>query len=114
MIPAIIIYTDKLSAHELEHVRQWYVGVALGVFAASCCLLLGLSEWITTSLIAGILVHPLAYMLLKPFRLWAEIAAYRKQLKCYADDRSALFAGYISNDYGLNSSVADAIKKLKS
>lgn len=45
---------DGLRAHELTHVWQW---------------------WLTLGL------HPLLYAFCKPYRLWAEVMAYREQMR---------------------------------
>jgi hypothetical protein len=79
MKPAIVIYSDNLPPdiggqahgpvvvirekykddegllrHELTHVWQW---------------------WLTLGF------HPLLYLFVRPYRLWAEVAAYRRQMK---------------------------------
>lgn len=99
-----------IHAHEYEHVRQWYVGVALGALAA-CLMNLIPSAWAALwplALSAGCALHPLAYLLLPRYRLWAEAAAYRIQLRHYPDDRTRLFAGFIAANYGLGVSVDEA------
>lgn len=76
---------EGIYQHELEHVKQWLSTLGL---------------------------HSLLYLLLKPYRLWAEVAAYRVQMR-YPDkrggrldtDQAALF---ISRDYGLDISVERA------
>lgn len=134
-LPSITIYTDNLPtdvggcangpvvrirtryrddtgihAHEAEHVRQWYVGVLIGVLAALAISSTS-SEWSAywpLALSAGCALHPLAYMLLPRYRLWAEARAYRIQASCYPDDRTRLFAGFLASRYGLTVSVDDA------
>lgn len=134
-LPSITIYTDNLPtdvggcangpvvrirtryrddtgihAHEAEHVRQWYVGVLIGALAVLAISSMP-SEWSgywPLALSAGCALHPLAYMLLPRYRLWAEARAYRIQASCYPDDRTRLFAGFLASRYGLTVSVDDA------
>jgi len=142
MMPARIIYTDNLPpdvggcanlllirirnkyrndsgihAHEVEHVRQWYVGVLIGMLAAAALTLLPQlatwSEWGLVALISGLGLHPFAYLLLPRYRLWAEARAYRIQLRHYPDDRSLKFAGYIAKYYRLSITPEAALNALK-
>lgn len=105
-----------IHAHEAEHVRQWYVGVLIGVLAALAMIGLPVpakcSEWWPVALSAGCALHPLAYMLLARYRLWAEARAYRIQLKHYPDDRSKLFAGFIASEYGLEITPGEALNAI--
>lgn len=73
--------------HELKHVKQWF-----------CNLLL---------------VHSVLYLLSSKYRLWAEVSAYKEQLKCYSDDRSELFASYISKYYNIKITQEEALKLLR-
>lgn len=103
ILPAIVIYTDRvpegsagcanamivrirpkyvndegLLQHELTHVKQAYRLL--------------------------ILFHSLLYLLDDPYRLHAEVEAYRKQLE-YSQDKVAdtdRFAGFISEKYDLD------------
>ncbi len=82
---------EGILKHEAEHVRQW---------------------WCTLG------VHSLLYLLVKPYRLYAEVRAYREQLKYppatnHAEESRKLYAGFISNDYGLDISVEEAENKLR-
>lgn len=137
--PSLTIYTDKLPedvggcangpvvrirtkyrddtgihAHEAEHVRQWWMGVLIGVLAALTILSIPSvwSAWWPLALIAGCALHPLAYGLLPRYRLWAEARAYRIQIKHYPDDRARLFAGFLASRYGLNISIEEAANAL--
>lgn len=105
-----------IHAHEYEHVRQWWVGVLIGALAAFVLTFLpelsAWSSWWMFALIAGVALHPLAYMLLPSYRLWAEVRAYRIQACCYPDDRRRLFAGFIATRYGLMVSVEDVMTQL--
>ena len=75
-----------LHIHELTHVKQWFR--TLGI-------------------------HSFLYLFSKSYRLKAEVEAYREQLKHYLDDRSALFAHYLANDYGFEISQEEAMRLLK-
>lgn len=102
-----------LHAHEDEHVRQWYMGVLIGVLVALAILLIPAiwSAWWPLALIAGCFLHPLAY-LLPYYRLWAEARAYRIQLKHYPDDRSRLFAGFLASKYRLEITPGEALSAI--
>jgi hypothetical protein len=63
-----------IMAHELEHVKQWYLTLML---------------------------HPLLYKFNKKYRLWAELRAYKKQLKHIPENR-VKYAGFIATRYGLD------------
>lgn len=140
--PAIIFYTDKLPEgtggcatafiirirpkyrdndegihqHELFHVRHWYAFtfLSLAVLAAVSFFFTALT-W--APLPAALAVFPLLY-LIPQFRQWEEIAAYKVQLKyppattADRDRYAALYAKYISDDYGLNISQEEALKKM--
>lgn len=71
-----------LLAHELTHVKQW---------------------WRTAGL------HSVLYLLSKSYRLKSEVEAYKAQAACYPDDRTPLFAYYLSTRYGLDITHASAI-----
>ena len=104
-----------IHAHEAEHVRQWWVGVLLGALAALTISSIPSqwSAWWPLALISGAGLHPLAYLLLPRYRLWAEARAYRIQLAHYPDDRTRLFAGFIAERYGLRVSVDEAAEAIK-
>jgi hypothetical protein len=97
--PALVFYTDNLPEnvggrahgpvilikkkhrddkgiheHELEHVKQWCVTLTL---------------------------HPLLYKFSKKYRLWAELRAYKKQLKHNPENR-VTYAGFVATRYGLD------------
>lgn len=98
--------------HEFEHVKQWLFCTA--VTAAVLAILQHLLQNIPLAvIILSTSVHSLFYLLIPQYRLWAEVSAYKEQLKHYSDDRSALFASYISKYYRLNISEAEALEKLK-
>jgi hypothetical protein len=64
--------------------------------------------------IAGFFViHALFYLLWKPYRLWAEVQAYREQARHYAVDRLPKFASFIATGYGLDVTEAEALSMLR-
>lgn len=78
--PIILIrpkYRDDkgLLAHELVHRRQWFTSVGMST---------------------------LLYAMSRGYRLWAEVEAYREQLKHYPDDRSWKLAEALATKYDLN------------
>lgn len=79
--PVVFIRPSKkddegLYRHELEHVKQWFRGLFI--------------------------FHSLLYKFLPEYRLWAEVQAFKKQAKYYADDRIPLFAAAIATRYRLS------------
>lgn len=75
-----------LAAHENVHARQFWR--SLGVLT-------------------------LLYAISKTWRQALEVEAYRVQLACYPDDRSALFAGFLETRYNLDITQDQAIQLLK-
>jgi hypothetical protein len=112
ILPALVIYTDKLPkdwqggvtqgpvirlrpkykddpgilAHELVHVRQWYLTLTL---------------------------HSLLHLLVPRYKLWSEVQAYREQAKHYAEDRRPQFAEFLASRYGLDITASQALERLK-
>ena len=140
--PAIIFYTDKLPEgtggcanafiirirtkyrddegihqHELFHVRNWFANTLLSLIViASLSFFLLPQPWTWATLTLCLFVDSILYLIPR-FRQWEEIAAYKVQLKYppATDDRdyySALYAGFISEDYGLSISPEEVLKKM--
>lgn len=65
-------YRDGTRAHELEHVRQWWLGVSLGAALAGLAWHFGCPYYAPMAALS-IALHPLAYKLIRPYRLWAEV-----------------------------------------
>ena len=69
-------YKDDVGIlkHELLHVKYWFFSLSLS---------------------------SVLYSLSDKYKLWEEVQAYKEQLKHYPDDRTELFAEYISRYYNL-------------
>lgn len=107
-------YADDagLLEHELTHARQWYT---LGLLAALVALVaqrLGCQYWQITAALS-VSLHSVLYAAVTPYRLWAEVQAYKIQARYYLDDRLEMFAGFISTRYGLNVSQGAALNRLR-
>lgn len=77
---------EGLYQHELVHVKQW-------VFSLG--------------------IHSLLYMVFDWYRMHMEADAYREQLKYYPDDRTEMFAEFLTQNYKLNITKDLAIKLLQ-
>ena len=107
-LPHLVIYTDRLPdgvagaangplvrirpayrsdaglhAHEYRHVQQWYHAAAMTAAMLACLAMAsGLPWWQLLPLLpASLASHPLAYLLWPRYRLWAELEAYRVQMR---------------------------------
>lgn len=133
-LPHLVIYTDRLPdgvagaangplvrirpayredaglhAHEYQHVLQWYQASAMAALlliglALACGDMQGrlLALWPAT-----LGSHPLAYLLWPRYRLWAELEAYRVQMR-YGLDADTAAARLASPVYALGLSPARA------
>lgn len=101
-----------LHAHEYEHVRQFWLWVALGALGAIALAFMptmaAYSALWLDALLAGFALHPIAYLMVPRYRLWAEARAYRVQATYYPDDRRKLFAAFIATNYDLSVTVDEA------
>ncbi|MQT42929.1 hypothetical protein GHO45_18575 [Pseudomonas sp. FSL R10-0765] len=84
-----------LLEHEKTHVRQWYS--ALAIWLLLCALLsLVVSPMLWSMCGLAPLVHPVLYKLVRAYRQWCEVQAYRKQISV---------GGYTSNDFAVTALV---------
>lgn len=144
MTPSLTIYTDNLPAHaggmtrgpfifirpkyrgdigllehEKMHVAQWWIVTLLAVAAILAIGHLGyglpLLQAASYAPVA-IGVYSLLYEMVPPFRLWAEVQAYRKQLSYYPDrnERAVVLGRFLAEKYGLKITVDEAIALLRS
>lgn len=102
-----------LLAHEKTHVLQFWV-----VSFLSALFILGLSVLYPLFLCCLPIVfgvHGLLYLTLSPYRLWAELTAYRKQLSYSKnpDVSAELFGKFIASKYRLKISAESATYLLK-
>ena len=86
--PVVLIdeaYRDDrgLLVHELTHVQHWAVLTAL-CSAVLWWLMPYDNVW--TQLAISATIYGLLYQIVAPFRLWAEIHCYRRQLAVYRDE----------------------------
>jgi hypothetical protein len=125
-LPHLVIYTDRLPdgvagaangplvrirpayrsdaglhAHEYRHVQQWYHAAAMTAAMLACLAMAsGLPWWQLLPLLpASLASHPLAYLLWPRYRLWAELEAYRVQMR-YGLDADTAAARLMSPCYG--------------
>lgn len=80
-------YRDDIGLlrHEETHRRQWLLTIGL---------------------------YTVLYPLCRRFRQWAEVEAYREQLKHYPDDRSWRLAEFLATKYDLALTQAEAHRLL--
>ncbi|MGQ0711188.1 MAG: hypothetical protein ACT4NV_15745 [Rhodoferax sp.] len=114
-------YRDRgdvgIHRHELEHVRQWYAGLMVGMALALALQfipeLARLATYWTLAIPFGISIHSLLYLLLPQYRMWAEVAAYRKQLASYPHGTDCTWAAQaLATKYRLRISIDDARRAL--
>lgn len=113
--PVIWIREDMRSnisvlEHEITHVKQWAAMSALGILWALACYYTGHFEYMSLGLIALVL-HPLLYAALPPFRQWCEVQAFKTQVAYGGDLLSCATA--LSQDYGLKLTQDEALALLK-
>ena len=99
-----------LIEHEKTHVRQWYAAMSLGFLL--CALMVALVSpafWIGCGI--SPFLHQLLYRFVRPYRLWSEVKAYRKQIATgdYTNNEFAVIA--LVEKYDLKLSV-DEVKAL--
>lgn len=92
-----------LHEHEKNHVRQWYAALALWLLLCILlALLVSMSLWPLCCLAP--VLHQLLYKIVRPYRRWCEVRAYRKQIKTggYASHAFAVTALVEKYDLGLS------------
>jgi len=101
ILPALVFYTDSLpvgtggeARGPVVRIRKKYEGTDSGILAHE---LTHVKQFYR----CGLVLHSLRYRFSKAYRLWAEVQAYREQLKHYTDDRKKAFALYIVTGYDL-------------
>lgn len=116
---------DKgIHEHELVHVKQFWFFVLIGLVLSVFFYFVNIPELLNRQIyktlkefwflpaVLSLSVHSLLYLIFSKYKLLAEVAAYKEQLKYYKDDRSILFAEFISKRYGLKITTEEAHKLL--
>lgn len=94
-----------LYQHELTHIKQW------AAMTLASGIVLGLI-WIPLILCAPS-IHGTLYRFIRRYRCWCEARAFARQLQFYPDDRALKFAGFLSRNYDLDITFAEALEKLR-
>lgn len=97
LIKLLYKYKDDvgLIEHEKMHVRQWYAVLGAGLLLCTLLTLLILpSLWPLYGLAP--FGHQMLYKLVRPYRRWSEVQAYRKQIA---------IGGYASNEFAVTALV---------
>jgi Flp pilus assembly protein TadB len=106
-------YKDDLGihAHEKEHVRQWWVlTIVCCALIAGACHILGQPYHYAA---LGAAVHSLLYKFVRPYRQWAEVEAFKEQLKHYEPHYLPNMARRLSRGYGLKITQEEAERLLQ-
>lgn len=92
-INLLVKYKDDIGLieHEKNHVRQWYGVLAIGVLISTLLTLL-VSESLWPLYGLAFFLHQLLYKLIRSYRRWSEVQAYRRQVSV---------GGYTSNDFAV-------------
>lgn len=108
-------YKDDKGLHEHEylHVAHWWIIVLTWVIGCVAVWYLSGSLLALQLSPLGLSIYGILYRFVPVFRLWAEVECYKLQAEFYKDDRTPLFAKYISENYGLDISKDNALKLLK-
>jgi len=102
-----------LYTHEYEHIKQWYLCLVVGLACAVGFYLFTHND-IASLLIAAVSVSlkGILYSYVKPFRKWAEVKAFRAQIKVTEGEYVDFFANALANDYKLGITYNQAVKLL--
>lgn len=109
---------EGILKHELEHVKQYWTGVMIGLGVLALLVLVGvLPQYyaLAYGISIAAALPSLAYGHIKPYRLWAELKAYAVQVR-YKDDKEAAivkFGTWIFSGYNLGISSEEAIALLR-
>jgi hypothetical protein len=102
---------DKgIHAHELEHVKQWWIAtIVSAVLLAAGLYHFQEPLW---GAIGSIGTHGLLYKLIPAYRLWAEVQAHKVQLQ-YSPTALSHFAKRIATKYDLDITAEEAENRLR-
>jgi hypothetical protein len=110
---------DKgLFVHEYTHVKQWYVGLAVGLVIS---LIVYLTSYRPDYTFYSLCVAPfwkgMAYTFIKPCRLYLEVAAFSNQITIEPVEHHEYFieeyARSISENYNLSITKEESAKRLR-
>jgi hypothetical protein len=134
-LPHIVKYTDKvlqgeaglfiiylnpakrgdvgLYTHEYEHVKQWYACLIIGLLCSIGVYFL--FDNLSASLFIGavsISLKGILYSYVKPFRQWAEVKAFKRQIAVTEGDHKVFFATALADNYKLDITFNEAVRLL--
>ena len=110
---------DKgLIAHEYTHVKQWYVGLGVGlILTLAVYLLSDRVDYTFYSVLLAPFWKGLAYTFIKPCRLFFEVAAFAKQISIASKEHHEYYikayAGIITTNYNLSVTNEEVVQKLR-
>ena len=110
---------DKgLIAHEYTHVKQWYVGLLIGlVISLGVYFIFERADYTFLSLVLAPFWKGLAYTFIKPCRLFFEVAAFAKQISIAPKEHHEYYikayAGIITTNYNLSVTNEEVTEKLR-
>ena len=101
--------------HEYTHVVQWYAALALTLLLAFLTALSPVTAPLSVLLvILCTATHTLLYILVRKYRLYCEVSAYKKQIDCYPPGTSKEFAiQALTTKYNLKVTREEAVELLK-
>jgi hypothetical protein len=104
---------EGLLVHEYEHVKQWYLCLAIGLLCAAGVYFL-LGNLIASLFLVGVSISlkGILYTYVKPFRQWAEVKAFKRQIAVTEGDHRAFFATALADNYKLNITFNEAMRLL--
>ena len=116
---------EGILQHELKHVemayKYWLVSfivMAIGLYLYNKAYIINHDGSYNTYYIYSVLaisstVYSLLYTLNDTFRFNAECMCYQVQCRYYDDDRSDLFADYVTKNYGTKFTKEQALAKIR-
>jgi hypothetical protein len=109
---------QHIVEHERVHIKQWYLTTFLAALAVGFSALvahkhLGVSiDQLAPLVFAPPTAHAFLYLLVKQYRQWAEVQAYRVSL-AYRPDLLETYATVLATKYKLGLSIDQARELLK-
>ena len=104
---------EGLLAHEYEHVKQWYLCLAIGLLCAAGVYFL-FGNLLVSLVIAAVSVSlkGILYSYVTSFRKWAEVKAFKRQIAVTEGDHRDFFAAALADNYRLNITSNEALRLL--